>query len=334
MGSPRRAVPGRLLKLARVSPLVGRVMSAAVACWSAAPAAVVRLAAWAAVWVAALPAAQAASAGDRVLVDDRGRSVAFAGAAQRVVSLSPALTETVCALGACKRLVGTDRYSNWPASVVALPKLGGLDDAQIERIVALRPDLVLAATSTRAVDRLESLGLRVLALEPRTLAETRSVIERVALALGPAVDGPGVWRDLSARIDAAAARVPTKWRGRRVYFEVASEPYAAGEASFVGELLARLGLGNVVPAALGPFPRLSPEFVLRSQPDVVMASRAALADMPGRPGWPGLRALQAGASCGFAAAPYDALMRAGPRLAEAAEALVDCLVNLEQRAVR
>jgi iron complex transport system substrate-binding protein len=269
-----------------------------------------------------------------IVIDDRGRAVDVPAAPQRVVTLSPSLTETVCALGACARLVGTDRYSNWPREVQALPKLGGLDDAQIERIVALKPDLVLAATSTRAVDRLASLGLRVLALEPATLEQTRRVIERVALALGDAPAGPALWQALNARVDAAAARVPAPRRGQRVYFEVASTPFAAGEASFIGELLARLGLATIVPAAMGPFPQLSPEFVLRAQPEVVMAAAAALAEMPQRPGWRQLRALQTGAQCGFAPAPYDALVRAGPRLAEAAEALVDCLAGLNDRGSR
>ena len=76
--------------------------------------------------------------------------LAVAAPPQRIVSLVPGLTESVCALGACARLVGTDRYSNWPASVAALPKLGGLDDAQVERIAALKPDLVLIAPSARA----------------------------------------------------------------------------------------------------------------------------------------------------------------------------------------
>jgi len=268
-----------------------------------------------------------------VVVDDRGRAVQLVGAPQRVLTLSPSMTETVCALGACGRLVGTDRYSNWPASVVALPKLGGLDDAQIERIVALKPDLVLAATSTRAVERLESLGLRVLALEPRSLADTQGVVDRVALALGDAAAGPALWRQLVQRIDAAAARVPARWRGQSVYFEVASVPFAAGASSFIGELLARLGLRNIVPAAMGPFPQLSPEFVLRAQPQLVMASTTNLAEMPQRPGWRQLRALQTGAHCGFAPAPYDALMRAGPRLAEAAEALADCLQALDGKAL-
>jgi iron complex transport system substrate-binding protein len=280
------------------------------------------LAAW-------LPGAQAV-----VVVDDRGRAVQMEAAPLRVVTLSPALTETVCALGACDRLVGTDRHSNWPRQVQALPRLGGLDDAQIERIVALKPDLVLAATSTRAVDRLDALGLRVLALEPTNLVQVRRVIERVAQALGRPVAGADLWQSLSARVDAAAARVPAARRGQRVYVEVASTPFAAGEASFIGELLTRLGLANIVPAAMGPFPQLGPEYVLRAQPDVVMAAQTALAAMPQRPGWRQLRALQSGASCGFAPAAWDALVRAGPRLAEAAEALADCVAALPPEAGR
>ena len=128
---------------------------------------------------------------------------------------------------------------------------------------------------------------------------------------------------------AAAAHVPAALRGQRVYFEVDSAPYAAGAASFIGETLARLGLGNVVPAALGPFPRLNPEFVLRAQPDIVMAPQRSLQEMPLRPGWNTLRALRLRRSCGFDAEHYEVLVRPGPRMGEAALALADCLATLE-----
>ncbi len=272
--------------------------------------------------------AAVATSAQTTVVDDRGTPLTLARPAQRVVSLLPSLTETVCALGACSALVGTDRHSNWPASVKALPKLGGLEDAQIERIVSLKPDLVLLAHSARAIDRLSALGLPVLALEPRNMADNERVMRVVAQALGR----PQAALDLIAltrqRMDAAAARVPMVWRHRKVYFEVDSTPYAAGEASFVGELLARLGLGNVVPAALGPFPKLNPEFVLRAQPAVLMASVSALAQMPQRPGWSALTALQRGHVCAFASGPWDTLMRPGPRLADAAELVADCLAAL------
>jgi iron complex transport system substrate-binding protein len=262
------------------------------------------------------------------VTDDRGQRIDLPAPAQRVVSLLPSLTETVCALQACTRLVGTDRYSNWPSSVLALPKLGGLDDTQIERIVALKPDLVLAAVSSRAIGRLEALGLRVLALEPQNLADTRRVMGVVAQALGQGAAAENLWLNIEQRVAAAALRVPPSLRGQTVYVEVSSEPYAAGEASYAGELLKRLGLVNVVPAALGSFPKLNPEFVVRAQPYIVMASARALADMPGRPGWAALQALRDKRSCGFATQPWDTLVRPGPRLPDAAEALADCLAGL------
>ena len=283
---------------------------------------------WQALWgLVGLLAAACASA-TITLDDDRGRRVELPAPPQRIVSLLPSLTETVCALQACARLVGTDRWSNHPASVLALPKLGGLEDTQIERIVALKPDLVLVAASSRAVDRLEALGLRVVVLEPKSLQDTERVIAKVALALGDAPAGPRLWGQMQARINAAAARVPLALRGPKVYFEVASAPYAAGEVSFIGETLARLGLGNVVPAALGPFPKLNPEFVVRAQPDVVMATTKALADMAQRPGWSALRALRDQRQCGFPSERWDVLVRPGPRLAEAADILADCLAGL------
>lgn len=273
---------------------------------------------------AAAPLALAATG----VVDDRGQTVTLARPAQRIVSLLPSLTETVCALQACDRLVGTDRFSNWPAQVLALPKLGGLEDTQIERIVSLKPDLVLAAQSARVIDRLESLGIPVLALEPKTLADTRRVLRAVALALGQPGQGDVVWAGIERQMAAAAARVPPALRGQRVYFEVSAAPYAASESSFIGQTLGRLGLGNVVPARLGPFPKLNPEFVVRAQPDLVMASASNLADMARRPGWSAITALRQQRSCGFAEARYEVLIRPGPRLAEAADLIADCLEKL------
>ena len=282
---------------------------------------------------APLARAQAPAAASAIMLDDdRGHRVTLARPAQRVVSLLPSLTETVCALGACERLVGIDRFSNWPAAVRGLPRLGGLEDTPIERIVGLKPDLVLVAVSARAIARLEGLGLTVLALEPRSLADTQRTVRTVAAALGRPQQGDVLWQGVEQRIQAAAQRVPAAWRGQRVYFEVSSAPYAAGEASFVGEVLARLGLANIVPAAMGPFPQLNPEFVLRAQPALVLASQRNLAEMPGRPGWGGLTALRQQRTCGFTEAQGDLLTRPGPRLAEGAEQVLDCLLRLAARA--
>jgi iron complex transport system substrate-binding protein len=255
---------------------------------------------------------------------------AWAGAAppQRIVSLVPGLTESVCAIGACARLVGTDRYSNWPAEVAALPKLGGLDDAQVERIAALKPDLVLAAPSARAAQRLQALGLHVLVLHTRSHHDVQHNLQVLGTLLGEPAQAQAAWARIEAQLAEAAARVPVALRGRSVYFEIESSPYAAGPGSFIGETLAQLGLLNIVPATLGPFPKLSPEFVVRAQPDIVIAEARNVAQMAQRPGWVALRALQQRKVCAFATTDYDVLVRPGPRMGDAALQLAECLSRI------
>lgn len=279
-------------------------------------------------WLRALFAAAAlcGAAGALALqvVDDRGVVVQFERSPQRIVSVLPSLTETVCALGQCQRLVGVDRYSNFPDSVRNLPQVGGGIDPNIEAIVALKPDVVLMATSARGAERLQSMGIKVLALEPMSHADVRRVLDRVGELL-QVNDAQQVWRVIDASVLAAAQSLPSKARGARVYFEVNSGPYAAGEASFIGETLSRLQVRNIVPAALGPFPKLNPEFVVRANPDVIMVGDRNFAGMDARPGWAGMRAMQAKRVCIFSAEQSDTLVRPGPRMAEGARIMARCL---------
>lgn len=264
--------------------------------------------------------------------DDRGATLQFAAPPARIVSLVPSLTESVCALGACARLVGTDRYSNWPAEVVKLPKLGGLDDAQVERIAALAPDVVLAAPSARIVDRLGALGIKVLVLHTRSHADVQRSLQVLGQMLGEPANAQQQWAHILAQLDQAAAQVPAPLRGRSVYFEVDSSPFAAGEVSFIGQSMQRLGLRNIAAAPLGPFPKLSPEFVVRAKPDIVIGDARAVHDMAQRPGWGGLQALRDGQVCAFASAEFEVLVRPGPRLGDAALLIADCLARLRSKA--
>ena len=119
--------------------------------------------------------------------------------------------------------------------------------------------------------------------------------------------------------------MPQRARGTRVYFEVNGAPYAAGESSFIGETLSRLGARNVVPAALGPFPKINPEFVVRADPDLIMVGDATFAGMAQRPGWSKMRAIRENRVCVFTPAQSDVMVRPGPRMAEAARDMVACL---------
>jgi len=270
--------------------------------------------------------AQAALASGVQVTDESGVTTQWQAPPQRIVSLLPSLTETVCELGACSRLVGVDRYSNWPASVKQLPQLGGGIDPNVEAVVAQRPDAVLIAGSSRAIDQLRSLGLKVVVLEPRTAADVQRVLGTVGQLLGADPQAPQrLWREIDAAVAAAAQTLPPRVKQTRVYFEVNSAPYGAGEASFIGEMLSRLGARNILPASMGPFPKLNPEFVVRANPDLIMVGDQNFAGQIQRPGWSGIRALRENRVCVFSAAESDVLVRPGPRMAEAARIMARCL---------
>ena len=260
------------------------------------------------------------------VTDDTGHTVRFDAAPLRIVSLLPSLTETVCELGGCERLVAVDRYSNWPAALKKLPKVGGGLDPNVEAIVGLKPDLVLLSVSSRAGDRLRGLGLRVLQMEPRTAAQVRDVTTRLGTVLQlPTAER--VLRSIDAGVEAAALSVPPALRGQRVYFEAAGGPHAAGPQSFIGEMLARLGLANIIGPELGPFPRINPELVVRADPDLIMVGARSVRELVGRPGWNQLRALREQRMCVFTPDEVDVVVRPGPRMAEAARLMARCAVE-------
>ena len=282
----------------------------------------IRLVAWLAL------CAMGSTAQAIVLRDDRQVDVTLSQTPQRIVSLLPSLTETVCALGQCQKLVGVDRYSNWPERIAHLPRMGGGLDPNIESVVAAKPDLVLMATSARGAARFEALGLTVLALEPNSHADVQRVIRLMAKALGvPEAESERVWRNIDAAVHAAAQSIPAHAKGQRVYFEVGPAPYGASESSFMGQTLDRLGARNILPASLGPFPKINPEFVVRAQPDLIMVGDSSYADMRTRPGWQSVRAMRTQRVCHFKAEEADVLMRAGPRMDEAARLMAQCLID-------
>ncbi len=258
------------------------------------------------------------------ITDDRGVTVEWPQSPQRIVTVLPSLTETVCELGQCHRLVGVDRYSNHPASVRRLPQVGGGIDPQIESIVALRPDVVLMSASSRGVDRLEALGVKVLTFEARNAREARSVMLRLGELL-QVPDAPAVWQRIEAGVEQVARSLPRTDRPLRAYYEVSTGGYAAGPSSFIGEMMTRLGLQNVVTPELGPFPRINPEYVVRADPDLILIGVRNAQGLENRPGWRSMRAMKAQRVCVFTAEESDVLVRPGPRMAEAARTMARCI---------
>ncbi len=265
------------------------------------------------------------------LTDDRGRVVVVDKAPQRVITLLPSLGEIVCELKACDLLVGVDRYSNWPERVKSLPQLGGLDDTQLEALVKLKPDLVLLARSARVTQRLESMGIRVVALEPQSQEDMHRVIQQIAGALhlpNAKERAETLWQSIQQKLDTAAARVPKAAKGTRIYFEAGTGYFAAGEASYIGETLKRLGLINVVTPAMGSFPQVNSEFVVKANPQIIFMGERAATDLKTRPGWQRIEAIQQQKICSFTPDQSDIVVRSGPRIPDAADLMVACLKRI------
>ena len=258
------------------------------------------------------------------VTDDRGVVVVFDKPPQRIVSLLPSLTESVCALGKCSTLVGVDRFSNWPRSIQDLPKLGGMGDVNIERIVQLKPDVVLLEKASPVIARLNGLGIKTFTLDVKSMSDEERALQKLDLVLGTSESGR-VWNQIQKEIMRATKQLSADDRNIRVYFEVNPAPFAAGSTSFIGEILTQLDLVNIIPKALGPFPKINPEFVVQAKPDVILLTESTVADIQKRPGWNSIPAVSKNRICVFTGDQNDVLVRPGPRMGEAALIISDCI---------
>ena len=265
-----------------------------------------------------------------VLFDSAHHELRLEHPPTRIASLLPSLTETVCELQECGHLVVVDRYSNWPASVAQLPKAGGLEDVEIEQIVSARPDVVLVAHAPRVLERLRGLGLVVFEFETQRYADIGRNVTVIGALLGVPERAARLNRQIEDSVEevAAAARSRLAERAPLVYFEVDSGPYGAGPQSFIGEMLGRIGVRNILTADLGPFPRLNPEYVVRANPDVIFISPTEAPHLIHRPGWERIRAVREQRICSFPPAVRDTIVRPGPRVAEGYRALTECLLRV------
>ena len=258
------------------------------------------------------------------VVDDRGVAVVFDKPPQRIVSLIPSITESVCALGKCTSLVGVDRFSNWPKSIQGLPKLGSMGDVNIERILQLKPDVVLLEKSSPLIARLNGLGIQTFALDIKAMGDEERALQKLDLVLGTA-ENARVWNQIQKEMMRANKQLLVAHKNIRVYFEVNPAPFAAGKASFIGEILTQLDVINIIPESLGPFPKINPEFVVEAKPDVILLSESTAADLQKRPGWKGIPAVSNHRICVFTNEQNDILVRPGPRMGEAALLISRCI---------
>lgn len=267
----------------------------------------------------ALLSTAAATTYPLTLTDDLGRKVTLKAEPGRIISMVPGHSETLCAVGACGKLVGVDRYSDYPQQVARLPKVGDLFAPDVEAMVALRPDLVFVSRYSKLEGPLTQAGIPVFALDMEKYDEVFSK----TLTLGRVVNREAQARalTLNMRREIAKVEILTKNAVRKptTYLEIDPTPYSVGPNSFMGVLLGKAGARNIIPAALGDFPKVDPELIVKANPQLMLGldRRAAAA----RPGWAGLQAVRTGRVLDIPKDLNTILSRPGPRMPQALRGL-------------
>jgi iron complex transport system substrate-binding protein len=251
--------------------------------------------------------------------DDLGRTIVVPAEPRRIVSLLPSHTETLFALGVGDRVVGVDDFSNVPPEVLALPKLGGLYDTRLESVLALKPDLVLGATSSPSTSTLERAGITVWAGGATGYDAVFTSITAIGDMVGRHLEAEHLIARIRTDVDAVESAVRDRPRVR-FYFELDATPYAVGQGSFMGVLLAKAGGENVVPEALGHFPKVSPELIATANPELILGAK--LDEIAERPGWGAIAAVRSGHVYSLSHDESETVMRPGPRLPLALRLLV------------
>lgn len=259
------------------------------------------------------------------LTDDLGRTVTVKAPPKRIVTMLPSVTETVCALGACDRIVATDDYSDWPERVKALPKAGGLYNPNPELIVSLKPDLVLVSKYGRLYETLERAGLTVYAVRTETYEDIFRTTRTLGKLLGLEAQAERLVAQIQREVYQEESRAAKATTRPRVYYEIDPTPYTVGPESFIGVLIQKARGVNIIPKELGLFPKIAPEFVVEKNPEVIVATYpGALETIRNRSGWQRVSAVQTGRICVFTGGQDSLLSRPGPRVAQGLRLLVDC----------
>jgi iron complex transport system substrate-binding protein len=267
------------------------------------------------------------------LTDGLGRQVILAQPAQKVVSLAPSNTEILFAIGAGGQTVGRDMFSDYPAEALALTDVGGsMGEYNIEAIVALQPDLVLAAeiNSPELVKSLEDLGLTVFYLSnPTTLEEMYANLGIVAQLTGREAEAAALVESLKARVAAVDEKIAPISSRFSVFYEIdasnPAQPWTAGKGTFITLLLERAGGANIA-ADLEGYPQLSIEQIVANDPMFIILGDAmwgvTVESVGQRPGWENLSAVKNGNVF-----PFDdnLVSRPGPRLVDGLEQLAKLL---------
>jgi ABC-type Fe3+-hydroxamate transport system substrate-binding protein len=260
------------------------------------------------------------------ITDDWGRTVALAAPATRIVSLSPATTEILFALGLGPRVVGRTRFCDWPPAARAVPDVGDGIGPNVEAVVARRPDLVLlyaSAANRAAADRLSALGVASAVLKLDLASDVRRAARSIARLAGVPATAESLVAAFDSSLRAVAARAASApGRRPRLYVDAwASPPMTVGHGSYLSEVLRAAGAENLFDDVGASSATVSLEAIVARDPDAVLVLALDTLREPSlgsRPGWSAVRAVREGRVLVVDANLYD---RPSPRMSLAAQDL-------------
>jgi iron complex transport system substrate-binding protein len=217
----------------------------------------------------------AAPANGRLVVDQTGEKIDLPSEPTRVLALAPSLAEMIFSLQAEDKLVGATSYSNFPESAKKLPRVGSYVQLDLEKIIAMKPDLCIAikdGNPLRTVDAIKALGIPVFAIDPRSIDQITDAILLMGDILGASKRANELVSDMKHRLALVKKRVDSTKARPRVFFQIADIPIiSAGKNSYIDKLITLAGGSNLA-GNMTEYPRFSWENILQLQPEIVIIS--------------------------------------------------------------
>lgn len=279
------------------------------------------------IWLAAMAAfsgcnmplsAETSSPQQIVVEDDLGRAVRLPGKVVRAISLAPSVTETIFAAGAGDRLVGVTTYCNYPEAAKSVEKVGDTQTPNIERIIALKPQVVFVSTASQLEAFAETLERQNVSVYVTNAADLRGVLRNIR-AFGTIFGTEQIAEAAATDIERRTVAVEGRIRGAlrpRVFVQISEEPlFTVGSGSFLTEIVRIAGGESVTKDVATAYPKLSKETAFAMRPDVILLSDSDDNKRP-NPVFASSPAVRTGRVYRINA---DIISRPGPRLIEALE---------------
>lgn len=261
--------------------------------------------------------------------DDVKRTVTITKLPQRIISTAPANTEILFALGLGDKVIGVTTWCNYPKEVTKKEKIGDFQSPNVEKILSLKPDLVVATGGIQLpiVEKLQQLGIPVYIEDPKTMEEVITTIYKIGYITGAEKNAKNLGFKLKLRISAVVSKVKKAQQKPKVFFELWHEPLmSAGPGSFIDDLIKKAGGINIAGNAKTQYPIFSLEELLKEDPDIIIGAASSmgssLSSIATRPGWSSLKAIKAERVFTI---DDDIVFRAGPRLVDALEIIAKYL---------